>query len=475
MLCVNLAIILIYGMLALLSRKHFSKYKGRRSFAGIIRQWFLAMGDLVCEKLMDIFPHRQTEQRLRKVEVVPPKRLNNLTREYMVKNAAVCMGIFFVWNVLSGIVCIAENMNSQRSNVIEREDYAGDTRKHDIYLNVDGEDYVYSLEVAPVEYTQEQFMTQADRIFDVLDTDILGENEDAEHIYYDLKLPVWDENKVIRIRWSSDRPDCISSYGKLEEEREDKDMKVVLTAELSYHEFSTRRQYPVIVRATKGNIENSVLDVAGQSLDDMESEDRSSRSIVLPEEICGMKVSLDPDSHKRSVWILLLGMAVASVFLLLMNSRLKDRVKNRDNMLMMQYPSFVTRLSLLLQTGMTLKNSLEHMAYDVDKPNLLEQELSYALHEIETGSDEAAVYETLGNRLGLPQYIRLMNHISQNLRLGTRDIRKIMEEEVMFSMESRLENARKKGEEAATKLIFPMVILLAVVMIILIIPAVAGF
>lgn len=188
-----------------------------------------------------------------------------------------------------------------------------------------------------------------------------------------------------------------------------------------------------------------------------------------------MKVSLDPDSHKRSVWILLLGMAVASVFLLLMNSRLKDRVKNRDNMLMMQYPSFVTRLSLLLQTGMTLKNSLEHMAYDVDKPNLLEQELSYALHEIETGSDEAAVYETLGNRLGLPQYIRLMNHISQNLRLGTRDIRKIMEEEVMFSMESRLENARKKGEEAATKLIFPMVILLAVVMIILIIPAVAGF
>ena len=68
-----------------------------------------------------------------------------------------------------------------------------------------------------------------------------------------------------------------------------------------------------------------------------------------------------------------------------------------------------------------------------------------------------------------------MGHISQNLRMGTKDLLKLMEDEVRTSLELKKEYTRRKGEEASTKLLFPMIILLATVMIIIIVPAIVTF
>lgn len=81
----------------------------------------------------------------------------------------------------------------------------------------------------------------------------------------------------------------------------------------------------------------------------------------------------------------------------------------------------------------------------------------------------------MGNRLELPVYLKMMTLLSQNIRKGTRDILNMLAEEELSALQLKRELAKKKGEEAGTRLLFPMILQLGVVMIIVIAPALMGF
>ncbi len=51
----------------------------------------------------------------------------------------------------------------------------------------------------------------------------------------------------------------------------------------------------------------------------------------------------------------------------------------------------------------------------------------------------------------------------------------LLTEEARRASQERMDHARKSGEEAGTKLLFPMVMLLAVVMVVIMIPAYMSF
>lgn len=471
MIFINLTVILLYGMLALLSRRNFSKYKG-------IGRLFLAMADTVYNGMEEYFhmSNAKIRSRLRKVQVVTPAKLYDLTREYAVKNAAVCLGVLFALNLISAAAAVVRSSRLDAGNIIEREDYQGNTREQDIRLSIDGKDTVYALEVAPVEYTEEEFYAHAAEVFAELANTMLGENEDAGHIYRDLKLAGKDRTGVFSIEWSSDCPEYITSFGEVRTSELKRDTEVALRARLSYLDYSAEQIYFVTVCTKQENVENAETDIVGRFLERLEKESRNNKTFVIPNELDGVIISLQRNKKDISVWILLLGVPCSFCVIMLRNGRLKDRVHDRDIILTRQYPMFVNKLSLLLSTGMTLKTGLKQMISEAEyKPDILIQEILYTLREIDTGADEASAYEQLGVRLALSSYTRLMNHISRNLRLGTADLPQLMEDEVRLSVELKIELARKKGEEASAKLVFPMIMLMAVIMIIVILPAIVQF
>ena len=61
--------------------------------------------------------------------------------------------------------------------------------------------------------------------------------------------------------------------------------------------------------------------------------------------------------------------------------------------------------------------------------------------------------------------------LSQNLRQGSRGITELLSREAEEAFEDRKNLAKKLGEEAGTKMMIPMFIMLAVVFIIVIVPA----
>ena len=54
---------------------------------------------------------------------------------------------------------------------------------------------------------------------------------------------------------------------------------------------------------------------------------------------------------------------------------------------------------------------------------------------------------------------------------GSKGLSQILNAEILEAFEQRKDCARNQGEEAATRLLFPMVMMLAVVMILILIPA----
>ena len=124
---------------------------------------------------------------------------------------------------------------------------------------------------------------------------------------------------------------------------------------------------------------------------------------------------------------------------------------------------------------MSLRSAIEHAANIKEQDDILYEELKYTLNQLQLGENEALAYEQLGQRLNLPVYVRLMNRLSQGLRMGSNDLLPVMENEVRLAFDKRLSFIKRKGEEVSTLLLFPMIILLLVVMFLIIAPAVIGY
>jgi hypothetical protein len=93
---------------------------------------------------------------------------------------------------------------------------------------------------------------------------------------------------------------------------------------------------------------------------------------------------------------------------------------------------------------------------------------------MEQGIGEADCYERFGKRIGLSEYIKLSGMLSQNLKRGNSNFILRLKSEADIAMKEKVLAAKKSGELAQTKLLVPMMMELAVVMVMIMIPALTG-
>ena len=130
---------------------------------------------------------------------------------------------------------------------------------------------------------------------------------------------------------------------------------------------------------------------------------------------------------------------------------------------------------------MTIRGAFQKMAGDYTEKRKeggalspAYEELLYTCRELYSGASEGAAYEHFGRRTGLQEYIRLCTLLTQNLKRGNSMLLERLREEADRAAEQRLQQSRKLGEEAGTKLLIPMVMMLAVIMVMIMLPAFSG-
>ena len=98
-----------------------------------------------------------------------------------------------------------------------------------------------------------------------------------------------------------------------------------------------------------------------------------------------------------------------------------------------------------------------------NKVHYVYEEMILAAREMENGMSEAKAYELIGKRIGLLPYMKFSTLLVQFLKKGTTDLIRLLDFEVEDAFHERRENAKVLGEEAGTKLLFPMMLMLSIV------------
>ena len=126
---------------------------------------------------------------------------------------------------------------------------------------------------------------------------------------------------------------------------------------------------------------------------------------------------------------------------------------------------------------MTVKRSFIKIAREYEKRKSEDhfryayEEMLVTCREMESGITESESYERFGKRCNETQYVRLGALLSQNLRKGTKGLSEMLRIEAIQAFEERKARAKILGEQAGTKLLIPMFIMLAIVLVIVTVPA----
>lgn len=99
------------------------------------------------------------------------------------------------------------------------------------------------------------------------------------------------------------------------------------------------------------------------------------------------------------------------------------------------------------------------------------EEIVFTCQEMENGVSEQEAYQRMGMRMGTGAYRSLAVLLTQNLKKGSKGLLELLKQESQEAFEERRRQAKTTGEKASTKLLLPMGMMLAVVLVILTVPA----
>lgn len=208
-----------------------------------------------------------------------------------------------------------------------------------------------------------------------------------------------------------------------------------------------------------------------------DEETREEKYVLLPNQIDGRKVSWRRGKDNRAFALLTAGLVGTAYIFVSESQEKKEKEKKREKEMFLCYPQMLNKLCLYVGTGMALRTAWMKIEgeyklrmEETGRQDLYE-EMIYTANQIRGGLPEAECYEDFGQRCRYPPFKKLGNLLSQNLRKGTKGLSELLERESEEVFEERKNLARKLGEEAGTKLMIPMFMMLIVVFIIVVFPA----
>ena len=391
--------------------------------------------------------------------------------------------VFALFAVLAGAALIQESMNPvlKQGNVLERQAYGDGNYDAELIWEIPEKELEQELSVHVAEQgltKEEQQALLAAAEQEIAET-FPGENESVDEIRKDVCIQSQYQDGQVTADWSFDSYQYVDLEGhvmndSLEEEEILVKAVVKLGCDSQTLEYQFFFQICPKIYSEKEKINNKLK----QELIKKNEKDNDS-TLVLPESIDDQTIIWKEKSERMPLKLLFLGMIAAGCVPLVEKSRKQEEEKRRKEKLQSEYPELVSKLTILLGAGMTLFSAWNKITTNYSnkrKNNMipihpLYEEMLITCHEIESGVGEARAYERFGERCGLHRYRKFCSLLVQNLRKGTRGLVQLLEQEVSDAFEERKNLAKKSGEEAGTKMLFPMMMMFGIIIVIIMVPA----
>ena len=420
---------------------------------------------------------RQVEEHLEKLY---PFAGEKKAREHYIQKIRMSLALCMIGFLLAAGLFVSERLQPiVKENKIYRQSYGGASQNVPVEVSVgDKKGYELELNVRERIYGTEQLEELYESAKEELEAVILGENKTLEHVETDLNLVTELPGYPFLMEWESRDYSLIDSEGILQKtdisgEGEPVGLNVIFTYEDFRAEYMFYIQIYPETLTEEVRLERALLEAAKRA----EAESREKEALLLPSELEGERLVWK--GQRDNTWAgVLFGLVCTAVLVyFLKDEDLKKEIKKREEQMQRTYPEVVSKLSVYLGAGVTLKTAWEKICEDYEKGktdrgrNPVYEEMNIACQEMKSGISEMAAYERFGKRCGTQLYSKFSALLTQNLRKGSTKLGTLLKEESRLAFEERKNAARKAGEEAGTKLLLPMMLLLCIVMVMILLPA----
>lgn len=330
------------------------------------------------------------------------------------------------------------------------------------------------VEVLEKQLSEKEIEEIFSEIRGVIENEMLGENESLEHVEHPLDLREELPGYPVSIRWFSNRPEVLDWEGMYGRNVGEEGEAVTLTATVEVQGQERNESWNILVFPEVLEEKKQVEDMMEKANADVAD---GSEWMQLPAVLHGEKLVWKRMGDGMQYGIALLALVFPAMVVLHRQQKEKERKKKEQQQMQLDYPEIVTKLQLLLSTGMNLRKSVERIANDYlsymrrEEVRKAYEILVEVCREMERGLGEKEAYEQLGERWELLSYRTLSSILVQCLQKGSGGVEQILAKEAEQAQRLRRQQAQILGEQASTRLLFPMILMLLVVFVILLVPA----
>lgn len=309
------------------------------------------------------------------------------------------------------------------------------------------------------------------------ETSFLGNNVSVDQITEPVRLTESFADGMVQAKWEFDDYEVVNADGTINEEKISVDGNVVTaTVQFKYAGYAYLYSFPFrVCKAQKSETER-ILALIQEKIDGQNPE---AETLKLPTQVDNYQIFWREHLQWDGLILIMLGV-VAGILLAGTDRRNeREKAKKRKESLVRDYPEVIGKLTLLMGAGMTASVAWRRITEGYERQyekgltrkREVYVEMIQTLRDIEDGTAERVAYEKFANRCGLPQYKKMASLMNQNLKKGAGSTIEQLDYEAREAFEMRKSLAKKYGEEAGTKLLGPMMMMLAIVIVILMFPA----
>lgn len=453
-----------------------------------IKQFWKHLFRLPVEKLIQKCPDQLRHYMLIRVKtrmegqyVETKKQTDHRAEEFLIKEGMLIFWGMAILIVMVGSLAVYRFVEPKSMNFTRNTFGQGD-KKVSVVLQKGEQEQEYTLTLAERKLSRKEERALKAEFFYRLEEQMAGENVSLQAVNKTLCLEDTMSGWPFYITYELPDTEYIHLDGSLSEKikelKEEQKVSARITVTAEYNSYLWKKEYMIQLIRPQKKEKRSPFEQAISVLKKLEKETRGDEILTLPAQAEGISVER---IQRVSLLKLFLSGSVCLVFLLVRNvNKLKEEEKLQKKETLKDLPLIVHLLTLYMGAGLSFSSAVHRISLDyMSRSNGRKK---YAFEEIirmdtllRLGEGQQEACMQWGRRFKEPAYQKLSLTLLQVMEKGTREGRILMNQMERESFRQRLDQAKTEGEEASTKLLFPMILLLGMVMILIMFPAIVRF
>lgn len=174
----------------------------------------------------------------------------------------------------------------------------------------------------------------------------------------------------------------------------------------------------------------------------------------------------------NNVLVMALGAVAVGAIIYYLDIEVADGIKKREDKILSDLPSVLSKLTLLINAGLTTREAWNKVAMSGE--GILYTEMQTTVSEMQNGVSEVDAYRAFADRCVVKEVRKFTSTLLQNMQKGNSEMVFFLREMADESWQQKKHLVKRKGEQASSKLMIPVGMMLIAILVMIIVPAFSG-